>query len=65
MKNTVKCILKILSALAVLAAAIWACVTYWDKISAFFRTVRERLARICPCCRSEYADYDEKWGISL
>ena len=60
--KAVRTALKIVAVAAVVGAAIWAVVSYWDKIVDCARRLRGKLAELCPCCASEYehfADLDD------
>lgn len=57
MKKFLQAVLTTVAILAAVAAAAYAVIKYWDKISAF-------LQDLCPCCKksdemTEFVDYDE------
>lgn len=57
-----RCVLKIMAAAAVLAAAVCAVAVYWDRIVDAFYTVADRIEeKKANCCLepSEYDDYDD------
>lgn len=57
-----RCVLKIVAALAVLAAVACAVAAYWDRIVDAFYTVADKIEeKKASCCfeSSEYDDYDD------
>lgn len=56
MKKIIACLLRLFVALAALAAAAWAVVTYWDSITELLAGVREKL---CPCRSGSCACEDD------
>ena len=50
-------VLKIVALALAAAAAICCVIAFWDKIAAYFDSVRERLDGKKCCCSSEYDDY--------
>ena len=54
--------LKLVVTLAVLGIAIYAIVTYWDKIMELLGKAKVKLCEVKDACRgSEYDDYADDW----
>jgi hypothetical protein len=61
-----RCILKLIAALAVIGAATYAVVTYWDTIVDLFYVavskIKDKKAQFCDCvlCSSEFDDFADE-----
>ena len=60
-----RCILKLIAALAAIAAAAYVITTYWDRIVDLFYVVvgkiKDKKAELCDCvlCPSEFDDFED------
>ena len=60
MKNFLCFMLKLMAVLAVLGAAAYAVVAYWDKITELYARVQARVIELVESRRAvEYADYQD------